>query len=324
MPGPLFPVQNFVAVPYAGGVQGVNVSLLSRAGVTTNDGQTVTPQSQSRIVNCQIDFLSTTYKGQAAVINLQSQNNVNPLNRILMIYVDNELNSQNVTVAFPDTQQYIGVPAFTTGYYPVLTGQLNAVIYNGSTGKVPVTGNSQVSVIFCNFAIPGFLSQETLDITVNSSSGPVVPVIGDQVQQTSIYGFPSVSIEGILPPVNPPQVYYITGINITAQNLFTDGVSTIASTPPTPGTYALGICLSPVNTPGWGQSQLLRQVNVQMKAEYESSRFYSLLDETGLSIPVQGLDLLLLRIINATSFVNAVLPPWATITVNITYALVTL
>jgi hypothetical protein len=50
MPGPLFPVQNFVATPYSGALVGVNVSLLSRGGVMTNDGQTIQPGTQARIV----------------------------------------------------------------------------------------------------------------------------------------------------------------------------------------------------------------------------------------------------------------------------------
>jgi hypothetical protein len=165
MPGPLFPIQNFVAVPYADFIQGLVVSILSKSGITTNDGQTITAGRVSKVVNITLDFLSTQYEGQAVSINLQSSANVAPLDQLIMIYVDNELNSQDVTVYFPATQQYIGVPAFTTGYYPVLTGQQQAIIYNGASGKVPVTAQSQASVIFCNFFVPGFLSLETQSIT---------------------------------------------------------------------------------------------------------------------------------------------------------------
>lgn len=292
----------------------------------TNDGQTVQQGQQSRIVNATMDFLSTTYRGQAVTINLQSQNNVSPLNKILMIYVDNELNSQNVTVYFPDTQQFIGVPAFTTGYYPVLTGQLLCVVYNGTSGAVPVTAASQCSVIFCNFAIPGFLSQETLSITYNSSTGPQVPVVGDTVIQAVMYGLNTSSLVTVLPPVTAPKQYVITGIEVNAQSLFTDGVTTIinGTSPSTPPIYNLSICLSPVNTPGWGFTQFLRQINIAMKAEYENSRFFNLIDETGLNIPVQGLDLITLQISQSGIIQNAILPAWANITVNITYALVSL
>lgn len=326
MPGPLFPVQNFVAKPYSGALQGINVALLSRGGVLTNDGQTISPAKTSKIVNATIDFLSTPYLGQAVSINLQSSANTTPLQKILMIYVDNELNSQNVTVAFPDTQQYIGIPAFTTGYYPVLTGQFNCVVYNGTTGKVPVTANSKVSVIFCDFAIPGFLSQETLNITVNSSTGPVVPVIGDQTAVAVMYGGNlQVNPITILPTVVAPVQYVLTGIEINSQNLFTDGVTNyFVSGVTTPPQYTLGIGLA-APVPG-NPIPFTRLCNINMRAEFGDSRFFNILDETGLNIPVQGLILEALNIIPPfpTGFVDANLPPWAIISVTITYALVTL
>jgi hypothetical protein len=321
MPGPLFPVQNFVAKPFSGSLQGINVSLLSRAGVMTNDGQTLTPSTQSRVVNAQIDFLSSVYKGQAVTINLQSQNNTNPLNKILMIYVDNELNSQNVTIAFPDTQQYIGVPAFTTGYYPVLTGQLLCVVYNGTTGAVPVTAASQVSVIFCNFAIPGFLSQETLDITVNSSTGPVVPVIGDTVSQAAMLGgSEQVNPVVIMPTVTAPMQYVVTGIEVNATQLFTDGSSTLASGHNTQGpNFVMAIAVFE-NFTGRG----FRQFNIVMRPEFEGSRFFNICDETGLNFPCQGLSFNVADITDGPGSFPAVLQPWAAIIVIVTYALVTL
>jgi hypothetical protein len=312
MPGPIFPIQNFVAAPYAGSTQAVNVNILSRGGVRTNDGQTIQPGIQSRVVNTQFDFLSAAYRGQAATINLQSQNNVNPLNQIVMIYVDNELNSQDVTVAFPDTQQYIGVPAFTTGYYPVLTGQLIATIYNGTSGQVPVTAQSQVSVIFCNFAMPGFLSLETLNVTFNSSSGPMVPVIGDKVQVGSL---PSVSGNPItiLPHMILPTQYVITGIQVNATDLFTDGVTSFGSTLPY---YKMSIHLDEFS-PG----QSIRQFVIQQRPEFEGTKFFSICSETGLNIPVNGLQFGVLDL-DAGGF--AVLAPWVSLTACITYALVTL
>lgn len=319
MPGPLFPIQNFVAKPYKGSLQGVNVSLLSRGGVTTNDGQQIQPRVQSRCVSATIDFLSTPYTGQAVSINLQSSGNTPQIGTILMVYVDNELNSQNVTIGFPDTQQFLGIPAFTTGYYPVLTGQLQCTVYNGTTGKVPVTAASQVEVIFCNFAIPGFLSQETLDITVNSSNGPVVPVIGDQTIVAQLYGGGiSANPETILPTLTAPQQYVITGIEINAQNLWTDGITPQGSTAPfTPAIYDLGICLGAP-----GNTNFTRQVNVQMNARFGNAGFFNLLDETGLNIPVQGMLFYTLQVLPG-GFIFAQLPPWSIISCTLTYAQVT-
>jgi hypothetical protein len=307
LPGPLFPIQNFVAQPYAGSLQGINVSLLSRGGTMTNDGQTLSPGKTSRIVNVIIDFLSTQYKGQAVTINLQSGANSPPLSKILMVYVDNELNSQNVTIAFPDTQQYIGVPAFTTGYYPVLTGQLQAVIYNGSTGQVPITAQSQTSVIFCDFAIPGFLSQETLSVTFNGSNGPVVPTIGDQVKLGSL---PIVMASGgtvstvLLPAVAAPAQYVITGITVRATGLFIDATGI-----PQYLTFSL------IDT---ATGIVIRQMTFFLTYSLIGQAFqYQILSqETGLNIPVQSLTL-------SSTAANAV-PSIGVISASITYAEFTL
>lgn len=309
MTTPLFPIQNFVAKPYAGTLRGVPVSLLTKGGVNTNDGQTIQQGHQSKCATAIIDFLSTVYKGQAVSINLQSGANAQPIAQILMIYVDNELNSQDVTVGFPDTLQYIGVPAFTTGYYPVLTGGMLCTVYNGTSGKIPVTSASQVSVIFCDFAIPGFLSQETLDITVNSSTGPVIPTIGDRVQTNTI-GSTNNNPAIVLATVVAPKQYVVTGIQISAFNMFLDGA-------PTTEEFYAGVYLFDTNpfvfTP-------MRCMIFDMAPDWGDQRFFVLCDETGLNIPCQGLEI---QFANEVGIVQPI-PAWAKLTVSITYALVTL
>lgn len=282
--------------------------MLSRGGVMTNDGQTVSPGHTSTIVNATMNWL-INYKGQAVTINLQSQGTASPLDKILMVYVDNELNSQDVTIAFPDTQQYIGVPAFTTGYYPVLTGGKICTVYNGTSGKLPITAQSITSVIFCNFAVPGFITQETLDITVNSSSGPVVPVIGDQTISYVMNSAFTANPATILPTIVAPLQYVITGIEVNASNLFIDGN-------PQTTTYILAILLSAP-----GPSTSFRQFNIAMRPEFENSRFFNICDETGLNFPCQGMSLITLALL-ADVFVA--IPTWAAITVTLTYAEVTL
>lgn len=314
MPGPLFPVQNFVGKPYSGALQSIVVSLLSKGGVMTNDGQTVQQGSQSRIVNCQIDFLSTTYKGQAVVINLQSQQSAGPLlDKILMVYVDNELNSQNVTIAFPDTQQYIGVPAFTTGYYPVLTGQKLAVIYNGDTGKVPITSASQVSVIFCNFAIPGFLSQETLNVTFENSGGPVVPVLGDTtstVVVSTLSGAGIFSAE-ILPIIVDPNRYVVTSISINATNLFS----------PPNGSFPLFILLGAQTGVN---GTIIREYIFQVRTAMEGQAFFQIAEETDLNIPMTHLQMFLQTSQGGANLTLSQWPLWAFLTISVTYSLVQL
>ena len=275
----------------------------------TNDGQTVSPGKQSKVVNCIIDFLSPMNKGQAISINLQSVANVSPLDKILMVYVDNELNSQNVTILFPDTQQYVGVPAYTTGYYPVLTGGQLAVVYNGTTGQVPVTANSQVSVIFCNFAVPGFLSQETLSITFNSSNGPIIPTIGDQVI-TQTYNATTGAFDiTILPLLALPKQYVITGVQVSAVNLFSSGDY--------PATAKSILIFLDSSNPTYA----MRQFVVDVSPSFEGTRYQVICDETGLNIPVQTVTFG----INYTGgSIPYTFPPWASVTVSLTYAEISL
>lgn len=281
----------------------------------TNDGQTVQAAKTSRTVNVQIDFLSTQYKGQAVTINLQSGANSPPISKILMIFVDNELNSQNVTVAFLDTFQFIGVPAFTTGYYPVLTGQLQAVVYNGTTGKVPVTAQSQVSVMFCDFAIPGFLSQETLSVTFNGSFGPVVPVIGDLVQSNTFLQGEANPLP-ILAAVTAPVQYVLTAIEINAVNLFADPTGTI-------NPWLVIELYDPTVSGG----SPIRVFVLQLTPDYTDHAFKIICDETGLNIPCQAVSMVMgggSSPLPPNDSIPRTLPTWCAITVSLTYAKVTL
>jgi hypothetical protein len=307
----IFPLQNFAAVPYKGALTAINVALLTAGGIMTNDGQQVQPGRQSKVVNATMDWL-VTYRTQAVAINLQSSNVAGGvLNKLLMVYVDNELNSQNVTIYFPDTQQFIGVPAFTTGYYPVLTGNQYCNVYNGTTGAVPVTSSSVTSILFCNFAIPGFLSQETLNITVNSSSGPVVPTIGDKVVVVTLPGSVTpVSQITVLPTVALPRQYVITGIELNAQKLFLDGSGTSGSSFP-----LLLEIVDQVN------NVFIREWNIAMQMSFENTAFFNFNEETGLNIPVNNLVLFSL---NLTASAQVILPTWSNVSLSITYALVTL
>lgn len=197
-----------------------------------------------------------------------------------MLYVDNELNSSNVTIYFPDTQQFIGVPAFTTGYYPVLTGMYVCTVYNGTTGYAPVTAQSVTSILFCNFAIPGFLAQETLSVTVNSSSGPVIPAIGDKVATASLAitqasgGTPNdVTVLGT---VSAPEQYVLTGITISASGLYVDATGT---------PQYITITLLDGST-------IVRQITYFLTYSLTAGFTYQLLSqETDLNIPVHNLTL---------------------------------
>jgi hypothetical protein len=308
---PFFPIQNFVAVQYKGPLNQQNVNLLTTPTQLvsgTNTAGFLTKQGhQSVVINTVMDWLNT-YPGQAVSINVQSQGTIAPIDQIVMLYIDNSRNPNNVTVGFTDSQQFLEAPAFTTGYYPVFTQNLFFNVYNGTTGKPPVTAQSMTAIIICNFAVPGFLSQDTLSITFNSSNGPLVPTIGDRVT-TNFLGSSTANPVTLLPSIALPMQYVITGISVTAENLFVD--------PSIPSTNA-GLLLT---TDAEGPvTNNIRQWNIGFKSEFENSTFFQIADETGLNIPVQVLQAFLTTD-NTTPFT---LQPQTFIVFNITFAQVTL
>jgi hypothetical protein len=303
---PFFPIQNFVAVAYQGQLIQQNVQLLTTGSqvVGTNTAGFITQQgTQSCVVNTVMDWLNT-YKGQAVSINLQSAGTATPLNKILMLYIDNSRNPNSVTVGFADSQQYLEAPAFTTGYYPVFTQNLFFNVYNGTTGKAPVTAQSMTAIIICNFAVPGFLSQNTLNVTFNSSNGPLVPTIGDTVTVVSLNSA-SANPMSILPALALPQQYVLTAISLNAINLFVD--PTIAST-------LIGIVLFDSVT-----GDVIRQYSIGIKSEFENSTYFELGVETDLNIPVQNVSI---KIDTGTGLFQ--IQPQTEIAANLTYATVTL
>lgn len=272
---PSFPVQNFVAVPYIGALQPVTVSLLTTSASMTNDGQIIRPPVQSLTVSTQFDWLGT-YTDQAVIVNLQSQNNVSPLNKILMLYIDNSRNPNSISVGFADTQQFIEAPAFTTGYYPVFTGYLYFTVYNGTTGLKPVTAQSYTDIIICNFAVPGFLSLNTLEVAFQNSSGSVVPTLGDQFANASVAVTGTSGSVSVLPLIALPQQYVITAITVSSAGLFIDSTG----------------------TPEFMSIELTDGANVissltyfMTYSIYAGFQYTPLIQQTGLNIPAQSLTL---------------------------------
>jgi hypothetical protein len=304
---PFFPIQNFVSVAYQGQLIKQNVQLLTTGStlIGTNTAGFITQQgNQSAVINTVMDWLNT-YPGQAVSINIQSAGTATQLNKILMLYIDNSRNPNSVTVGFVDSQQYLEAPAFTTGYYPVFTNNLFFNVYNGTSGKPPITAQSMTAIIICNFAVPGFLAQNTLSITFNSSSGPIVPTIGDTV---TLVGFSSTSANPltILPSLTLPEQYVLTAITINASNLFVD--PTIPSTD-------IAFLLMDVVT-----GRTIRQYNISIKSEFEASTFFQLGEETGLNIPVQSVSFE----VNQGPTTPFQIQDQTGIVINLTYAMVTL
>jgi hypothetical protein len=274
--GLVFPLQNFIVVPYKGTPGAVNVAILTTGPTVDNRGQILKQNRQSQVVNTVYDWLND-YPGQGVIVNLQSQQTAGGvIDQLLMVYVDNALNSSEVTIYFPDSQMFVAVPPFTAGYYPVFTNMLICQIFNGTTGRVPVTVQAVTSVIFCNFAFPGFLAQEALAVTFNSTTGPVIPSIGDQVVSVSLQLNQPTPAGDLLSSIALPEQYVVTAILVSILGVYND--PSIA-----PVQFAVNLSDSVTGA-------VLRQWQILALQDFtNASLSHMLCDETGLNIPVQSL-----------------------------------
>lgn len=168
---PAFPVQNFVPVPYAGSLTAVNVWLLSQpnsiAGVANGGQQILQAGHQSQVINTIFPWVDETgsgiqqYPSNAVAMYLANQNTAGPLlDKILMVYINNVNNINDVTVYWPDSGQLVTCPAGAAGYFPLMTNMPNCYVYNGyGGGSNELILQQQTQILFCNFAVPGFISQ---------------------------------------------------------------------------------------------------------------------------------------------------------------------
>jgi hypothetical protein len=297
----IFPFSLFMPVPYQGSVQSFPIARVQQSAATGP----IRPDQQQQIVQTQMDFLNT-YRGQAVNINLQSNTPAgSPLSQIAMVYVNNELNNQDLSIYFPDTQQLIGIPAFTSGYYPVMTGQLKATVYNGETGQVPVAQSSLCQIIFCNFMIPGFLSEFAVSVNFNSSSGLIIPSIGDTtaVVSANIVGSEPEVTTNILPTIALPEQYVITAINVALFQFYSNA--------PLASTQNNSVSVELIDD---ATNKLIRSWTAVAPNDLSFYNSFVLDSETGLNIPCQNLTMKTFINSAATGFVNA----------NITFAQVTI
>jgi hypothetical protein len=249
----VFPFENFAAVSFVGPMTAINVALVtvkpSVSAVANGGQQIMSPGHQSKVVNLVFDFLNQ-YPGQACTVNLNSQNTQGPLlDQLIMVYVDNSLNSSDVTVYFPDTQFVLDAPALTVGYYPVLPNLQTFTVYNGTTGQKPVT----------------------------SSTGPKVPVLGDNTQ-TFLYNFSVGPINApitVLPTIELPEQYVITGIWITLSTLYNDSNGT---------SQFLFLTLTDPS-----DDIVFREWVQFVTTKFPETPTQTISDETGLNFPLQGL-----------------------------------
>jgi len=215
-----FPSYNFTAVPYKGSLHSVPVGLATTMASVDSTGRIVRQPHQSKAVTTQYDWI-LNYPGNAVAVNLQSQGSAPPLDKLLMVYVDNTQCSFSLTLLFPDTQFTVAVPANSSGYYPVVTGVQYCTVYRNAHPTTDAV--SQTTVLFCNFAVPAFDSPEFLNILgyqqisdiVGVGRQYVIPALGDKYANLTLQlvGSNSVGSQGnVLPIAALPQYYVITDI----------------------------------------------------------------------------------------------------------------
>lgn len=155
-----FPTNLFSPVAYRGALLSVPVALES------------TRQHQSLVVSVFLDW-QNVYTKQAVYFNFHQQAYASSvLDRLLMAYVDNSNNLNNVYIYFPDTQQALTVLAGVVGYFPLITGRPECFVYNGTQGSnIALQGNTNIQ--FCNFLTSGFaVNDVTLPLVrIASTSG---------------------------------------------------------------------------------------------------------------------------------------------------------
>ncbi len=173
---PVFPIQKFVPITYIGSLNAVNVALLTGGGTWSNAGQQITQPHQSQVVNTTYNWLTDYGNNNAVTVNMQTSPNGAPLiDKLLMVYINNANNANDVTVYFQDSGMFITAPAGSAGYYPVMTNLFLCNVYNGYTGiGNGGQGGSETQIIFCNFAVPGFLSQSQQTVSGYVLSPPLI------------------------------------------------------------------------------------------------------------------------------------------------------
>jgi hypothetical protein len=192
---PVFPIQLFQPIAYPNTLTATNVALLTQPGTTypaANGALQITTQpKQSVAVNAVFNwdappFLTPSLTFiNAATMNLQSNNGASStglLNQILMVYINNADNGNDVTVYFADTGMFVTCEAGTSGYFPVLTNILICTVFNGSEGTGTTLGDPSLTqttqILFCNFAIPGFATQSRPVTTLQFSNEVVITSMG--------------------------------------------------------------------------------------------------------------------------------------------------
>lgn len=164
---PSFPVSNFVPIAYVGPLTAVNVWLLTSgaSSVQAANGamQQVSAGHQSKVVplNFQWDSVSPATAAYTIILQNNNQGAGYLLDMILMVYINNSQNINDVTVYFPDTGMFVTAKAGTTGYYPVFTNVWVFNVYNGTDGSPAFQGTTQIFA--CNFAIPAFSTTPVSD-----------------------------------------------------------------------------------------------------------------------------------------------------------------
>ena len=133
-------MQGFSTVPYQGNLTPVSAAI-------GGPGAACVPTV--------FDWVNT-YSSGAVKIDFRSASagSRGTLQPLLMVYVDNSQNPNTVFITFDDTQYTLTILPGEVGYFPLITASLYCTVYNGLVYSAATSGST--SILFCNFATPGF------------------------------------------------------------------------------------------------------------------------------------------------------------------------
>jgi hypothetical protein len=204
----LFPYV-YSPIPYSGSFSGKMVSL----GPSRQDGK--------KNLSVRTSFNWLNYPGNSVDVNIQSQGSSPPIDQIKMVYIDNTTNSNNISLYFSDTQQFIECPSNSAAYIPVATGGLKCTVYNVQTSNsdnVGFNSNSNTDIFFYNFEVEGVFTTETQPSAATGTYANIISIISSGDNET------------VLGNAGLNRRNTIIGLNISVANIVvtTAGVLTVA------------------------------------------------------------------------------------------------
>jgi hypothetical protein len=214
--------------PYLGAYNGAAIDL---CGMTPGENPQVIPL----IIPWNLYSAGSAKPTASVAVNLQNATTGQSLfSRVRSVYIDNLGCNVPVYIYFPDTNFTVAAAPNSTGWYPVTTNGIVALIIG--QGFTNADLNSITNVSFCNMQVPPFANAELAQNVALYRSSPAIqrgntiynslyapPALGDQADNNTL----SLTFPGTVQLFGGPKAsgfYYLTSVFI---DIF--GVSNLAA-----------------------------------------------------------------------------------------------